>query len=85
MKNVTEKQIKNALKIISQTRLPNADHDDIECEVGRLERCIERFYKEEHHDMHFLDFSSHFIQKNFHELTFGTLFNSDFMEGYNYE
>lgn len=80
MKNTTETQIKNALRILAKGRLPNADLDDIECEVGRLDRCIEWFYKEQDHDMHFLEFSSHFIQQNFKELLFGTLFSGNYTE-----
>ena len=75
-----EKQIKSALNIIAQTRLSSSDSWLIECEVGRLERCLEFFYREEDHDFHLFEFYSHFIQKNFKELTFGTLFSGDYTE-----
>jgi hypothetical protein len=78
-KQPTIDQVTEALNVVAfyvlKLKRKTFTNDSVECEVQRLERCIEEYYVKETHEMQFLEFASNFLVKNYKELVFGTQFD----------
>jgi hypothetical protein len=83
--DLSYEKIEKAFRILATTKFYNLnelkDFDSkVEKEIGRLERCVEHYYKLDKTECQYKEFAYNFILENFNEIVNGTEFNDLYLD-----
>lgn len=80
----TTERLQKAFDIIAFASLQTAGEplllENIEAESARIERCVDFHYKTETHDMEYTDFVTSFLQENYKDIVFTSVYDGDWLD-----
>lgn len=85
MKKITIEQLQKAFDIIAYSSL-HENHEpvtteNIEAESGRIERCVEHFYKlDKKCELDYPEFASKFLQDNYNDIVFTAKYLDQYLD-----
>jgi len=81
----TETSIQKAFNVVAVSSLfvngGSLHQDNIDCEAARIERCVEHFYINEDHNLHYHDYAAKFLMDRYHDIVYSNVYCGDWLQG----